>query len=520
MGRLTLVRKVEAVGEKIVQYISLGVLLLLTVSNFIYTAHVSYDVLEKVVFSITPWYIIGALVLGCVFLIAFNFLIKKSEAFLFTVFSIAYGVGILYFILNIKEPMRADSLAVYYAAIELETGNYNSLLSGGYLSIYPNQLGLVTLERLLRNFSKNPEVFYFFGGICVYLINWFGYKITEECFHNASVNKIVICMEFMFFPQFFFIMFAYGLLPGFCCFTIAIYCTIKCLNEKKVIYGIITSFFMALSVLLKMNYLIGAIAIASYILLYFLRKKDWKDLLFSACVLIFSFAATSALSAYYYSETGVDIGKGTPATLWIAMGTNLDNDLKAPGWYDGYNIQIYTGTAELDSEKANDIAMDQIRFNMQAILKEPVRALHFYYKKIVSMWCEPMFQSVWSGPSVDSEKYVQQENLLSLYNGGNNEKFFAAFMKCFILIIFTLTLFYAFLHWKEQPHVWLMFIYLIGGFLFHLFWEGKSQYIYPYVFLLIPCCAYELYVIKDKIDRKVEEKCTFLSRFLKISLKK
>ena len=32
-------------------------------------------------------------------------------------------------------------------------------------------------------------------------------------------------------------------------------------------------------------------------------------------------------------------------------------------------------------------------------------------------------------------------------------------------------------------------LYLIGGVLFHLAWETKSQYVYPYIFLLIPPAA-------------------------------
>lgn len=30
------------------------------------------------------------------------------------------------------------------------------------------------------------------------------------------------------------------------------------------------------------------------------------------------------------------------------------------------------------------------------------------------------------------------------------------------------------------------YLFLIGGFLFHIFWEGKSQYIYQYLLVLVP----------------------------------
>ncbi len=43
---------------------------------------------------------------------------------------------------------------------------------------------------------------------------------------------------------------------------------------------------------------------------------------------------------------------------------------------------------------------------------------------------------------------------------------------------------------------------VLDGFLFHLFWEAKSQYMYPYAFVLIPLCAYMMAKL-SLFDRKV-----------------
>lgn len=37
------------------------------------------------------------------------------------------------------------------------------------------------------------------------------------------------------------------------------------------------------------------------------------------------------------------------------------------------------------------------------------------------------------------------------------------------------------------------YIYFSGGFLFHLIWETKSQYAYPYIVLLFPVAAFGLF---------------------------
>ena len=49
-----------------------------------------------------------------------------------------------------------------------------------------------------------------------------------------------------------------------------------------------------------------------------------------------------------------------------------------------------------------------------------------------------------------------------------------------------------------------IFLYFVGGFLLHIVWEAKSQYVYPYVFILLPCCAWEMTSISDRIQRKVK----------------
>ena len=46
-------------------------------------------------------------------------------------------------------------------------------------------------------------------------------------------------------------------------------------------------------------------------------------------------------------------------------------------------------------------------------------------------------------------------------------------------------------------------IYLTGGVLFHLIWETKSQYIYPYVYLLLPLTAYGLHSLYNVLPNKI-----------------
>ena len=52
---------------------------------------------------------------------------------------------------------------------------------------------------------------------------------------------------------------------------------------------------------------------------------------------------------------------------------------------------------------------------------------------------------------------------------------------------------------KRDGFGWqVLLLFFIGGLLFQTVWEGKSQYIYPYVFSLIPTAAYGLKLVSDK----------------------
>ena len=91
--------------------------------------------------------------------------------------------------------------------------------------------------------------------------------------------------------------------------------------------------------------------------------------------------------------------------------------------------------------------------------------------------------------------------LQSLYSGGDVENAFEAYTKCISLLIWAGALIYLLVCRKHIG--WeIPFAYFVGGFLFHLFWEGKSQYVYPYVFCLIPFAAFGLHACLTRKRKK------------------
>jgi len=47
-------------------------------------------------------------------------------------------------------------------------------------------------------------------------------------------------------------------------------------------------------------------------------------------------------------------------------------------------------------------------------------------------------------------------------------------------------------------------LFFLGGFLFHIAWETKSQYVYPYVILLVPITARGISVVLESVKRAIK----------------
>ena len=490
--------------DRVIYVFAFCILLIVLMGNATITAHVSYDGAEIVSYTFGLWYLLLLpLELGGV-LLAARFFKRFSAREMFRLLAVGYILASFYFILNTENHIRADAAAVYNAAWQMLNGSFEVLQKDQYIGINPHQIGLMLYDMLVIKFSGNEEALYFLNAFEVLVINWYGYRITDKCFGNMQVSRMVLLLEFLFIPQFFFVLFGYGVIPGFFCFMIAAYHAVCIYNDEPLHrHGFWMILFIILASLLKKNYCIGAMAIGIALVLRFVNGggDKRKTAFLGVAVVLLSLLAPGIAEKAVGAVTEVEIGSGVPSTAWIAMGTDLENECRAPGWFNGYNYSVYEESGR-DSAKASVLATEKIKENVKSTLKAPKRAILFYGKKILSMWSEPMFQSVWSGPGTDGGALVTKRVLKSLYAGGKVEELCNLLTKCVLIVIYTSAL--CFLVRQKDDRAQLFYLYFIGGFIFHLFWEAKSQYVYTYVFMLFPICANELCVLQSWLDDKLK----------------
>lgn len=473
------------------------------VINFIYTSSVAYVWTEDVSIGRTSWLAIvlaAALFLGFVVFRRLLDGLKEWQIFLF--FTVVYLMIGTYWICNISTHLRMDADSVHAAAMALLEGDFSFLDRGEYLFLNEHQLGIVTYETFLGIISKSVRFQYVVNLLEVIGINFVSWRLTNLCFAaNHGANLLVILFSFLFLPQFFFIAFAYGLIPGLFFILLSFLFLYKYFAGHGGKFLALCLLCVVLAVFLKGNNIIGAVAIAILLFLRTLRRKKLRYLLAALAVMVCAGSVGRATGLVYERVSGKELTGGRPMLLWIAMGTEPYYN-NAAGWFNGYNDWVFE-QADYNPEEASKMAQKTLKDTAFTFRDHPDWMLSFFGEKLISMWCDPMYESVWSGPLPDAGAEHKSEFLNELYSGRGIEPGIALYMKSFMLVMFVLAAISAMRRRNLLFDCHYIYLYFVGGFLLHVLWEAKSQYVYPYVFILLPCCAYEMAVISDKLFERL-----------------
>ena len=459
----------------------------LLVSSMITTCTM-YDTPEIIVFETDSFIknvIAIVMVIGLGVLVRHN---KFNKPINNNVLLCAIGVivtGYLCFVLSTQLQLISDQWYCFTSATEFLNGDYYSWLPEGYAERYPNQNGLIVFFILIQLvFGKGNY-------IVVQIINLVGAvlgavfmaKISELAF-SLKNKRLTTLLMLMYAPTMLYITFTYGTILGLSLSVIGIYCQMKFITSNKWKYCIATALCLSVAVMLKSNYLIVLVASVLVYCFYAIAKKNWRCILALLGVVVFYLAISNGVTLFIETVTNAEVGKGVPTMAWITMGVSESG--MAPGWYNGYNRQLYINSgfnSEIAHEKATSDFFERVGYFME----NPAYTVNFFGKKVLSMWCEPTFQSIWI-QQVKGHPYEFPKLVSSLLTYGEplNTFYWSFFDILQTLIYFFSAVFIYFKYKKLEVYQLLPAIIIIGGFIFHLFWEGKGQYSMTYFYLLIP----------------------------------
>lgn len=498
--------------EKGIKYVVVIPLLLLTVLTLLFQNSITFDAFEisSVNSNGLKFYI---MTLGTFVILYFVCILLKKipEPVLFILFSIIYIVAGTYLITHIQMNLRHDSGICYWNALNFVDSIFTNLQQGEYFYLNPHQLGLATYNCLLIWLSDDLNFVFFVNLFWILITNLCLWRTTALLSEKSLVRKLVILLSFAFLPQFFYLFYAYGQVPGLGCLAIALYLGARAIKKECKWCALLSAVCIAGACVVRMNYLIGGIALIIIYLLKALKNSKVFYVVASICVVCAMLLPSRFICGYYENAADTDLNHGIPSILYVAMGLQeCSEGWRAAGWFNGFNHDTHHAN-NYDVDKSTQVAMEAIGERFQEFMEDPGYALDFFGEKIITTWCEPTFQSVWSGPLISLKNETPVEFLRDLYSGGMSFLILSSMMNILNVMIFGFALMLVLRKtiWKKgELNTVELFgvLFLTGGFVFHIFWETSSQYVYPYVVMVIPVAAYGINAAFESVKGKIEER--------------
>ena len=393
----------------------------------------------------------------------------------------------------------ADALSVYSIAESLAGGDTSVIHpTASYLSYYPQQIGLTAfyeiLIRIWRLLPIDLPAYHFIkciyvGLLCVIIC--FQERTVHLLWDNDKADCIYLLLIGANLPFIMYSSFVYGEIPSFTAASIGFYYLLKLLVSKNnIFYMIFTVLGLSLSVMLRKNNLILLIAALIVLLLEWAKSKRHELLILGLICGICGISILPLTQKSYELRSGSELSSGVTATSYLAMG--MQESLRGNGWYNGFNFVTYQD-AGLDTDLANEISRQAISERLQYFREHPGYAADFYLHKHLSQWADGTYAS----RQATLATYGGRSGFFdSLYEGSLSSDFiiycniyqnvlYLGALICFCLLR-------ADWHKKRSAptlRLYLNLIAVMGGFLFHIFWEANSRYIFLYGLLLLPYTA-------------------------------
>lgn len=273
-------------------------------------------------------------------------------------------------------------------------------------------------------------------------------------------------------------------------------------------------------------------------------------LIMAVCLAVTSVGILPLVQKCYEKKAGNTLSSGVTAMSYLAMG--MQEASRGCGWYNGFNIDTYD-TAGMDTAIANEISRLAIDERLTYFREHPGYTADFYLHKHLSQWADGTYASrqatlaTYGGRSAFF-KEVYEGSLSGGYiewcNAWQNVLYLGVLVFCIDSLkkrrkskvvghMADQTAGYtagctadhmadqhgadwhgadrlgadrhgadrlgadqhgadrlgADRHGANRLYVYVGLIAVLGGFLFHTFWEANSRYIFSYSLLLMPYCG-------------------------------
>lgn len=417
----------------------------------------------------------------------------------FALYALYFGAGIIYIYTAQMYP-NSDPGKVISVAYSILSGDVSSYTEfDGYMFRYPFQNGVVLLNAILiKAFGPYAfEVYQLLNLIAnIFFVEFLG-RISQKMWKNeCGVGCCILLLFFLFPVPFLFITYNYGNGISLALITIAFYIELAYFEKRSILLALTSSTIAGLACVIKSNSRIFVVAMIICLIFESVRnKKILNNVVFACFLILCRLIMVGAVNTTIESITGVDTPEGMPSINWVAMG------ISDPGTYNGLSVDLFK-EANYDAEVSKELAIESIRNRIKMLYGDKSEALKWLGRKISLNWNDPTFDALAINKSRDTKYCV--DFYKSFFNG-RYARILEAYLNHFCTFILFGALICLCLEKKFDYRNIILIICVIGGFIFHIFWEGSSHYTLPYFLLLLPYTANGLRVFVDSLLAKGNE---------------
>jgi hypothetical protein len=406
---------------------------------------------------------------------------------------------------------HGDQASVFQIASDFSAGNYAAVEPDGYLSSYPQQLGIIIYYelflRILKGFSQmlmhvgttdlyraQYMTLYLVQVVLVALFALFSLKVTKQLFSSPKTHFRMVCMIAGCGPLFLYILFLYGDVLSWTFLMAGTWALLVFLKTGKWVWGLPSLLCIVLSVLARKTGLIYVIACVLVLLLHSVRRHQPRFVLFALGLATMSLSVLPLTIKYYEYQGGQELSGEVAASAFVAMGLQ-----ESPGGYginNGFEINTHI-TNHYDTRLTTEDGMKSIRESLDKFRKDPGYMLYFFYQKISHEWTDSDFEGF-----ILTDNYYESGSAVQklVYENPITHGLLSAYMNAHKLLVFVGTICFMVLAKGKRESGELLFpIGIIGGFLFYIAWESSCRYVLPFFLMAIPYACEGLSQVGEKI---------------------
>ncbi|MBQ8682974.1 MAG: hypothetical protein IJ518_00475 [Clostridia bacterium] len=419
------------------------------------------------------------------------------------VVAFALGCGFSWIFLTQSAP-GADSGTVFDTACRVIAGDFTDFHTSNndfygnisYYRFYPFQLGYVFLSELVYRLCGTETA------LPMQVVNVLALaalyaglmQLARRLFDARWGTTLLAVLLVGCFQPIFFCAFTYGNLPGFAAGLWAGYMVVRYMqseHRRRLLWLLPAAGLLVLAVVAKYNNMIWALALVLCLLLDALRRRCWHALPLLPVLLLLPLLTQQAIIFSYEQRSGVDLGDGVSQLIYLRDGLSESN--MAPGWYNDLGKSLFVD-CEGDADAANTLAKEDLLLRLEELADDPEYTVDFFRKKLLSQWNEPSYECLWVSQVKGHYVEIPEGSLVdNIYNGALNRGLHDWFnlYQGAVLVLFCAGV-VGLLRRRIDPATATLLTVLLGGGLYHLLFEGKSQYILTYFILLVFFAAYGL----------------------------